>query len=413
MMKIDLRDYARLIVRSGANVQPGQKVRLTACVDQEELAAAVALECYEAGAKYVEVLWESEKMSRLHYLHADAETLGTVLPWEEARAKQMAEDLPVRIFIDSEDPDALSGLSPELLAKVGAMRSSVLKKYRDEIDGKHQWVIAAAASPAWAKKVFPDEPDDRAVQKLWELIFSCTRMDAPEGPVKAWADHVAKIKARVAYLNEQHFVKLHLKSANGTDFTVGMIPGAKWQGAGDVNPLNGAFYLPNLPTEEIFISPMRGVCEGRLVATKPLSYSGQLIENFSVDYRNGRVADCHAERGEEALRKMFAMDEGASMLGEVALVPKESPINRSGVLFYNTLFDENAVCHVAAGIGFAEVLDDYLNMSKEEQTAHGINDSMIHVDFMVGAEDTEIIGYRVDGSSEKIFENGTFAGALK
>ena len=140
-MKIDLRDYARLIVRSGANVQPGQKVRLTACVDQEELAAAVALECYEAGAKYVEVLWESEKMSRLHYLHADAETLGTVLPWEEARAKQMAEDLPVRIFIDSEDPDALSGLSPELLAKVGAMRSSVLKKYRDEIDGKHQWVI--------------------------------------------------------------------------------------------------------------------------------------------------------------------------------------------------------------------------------------------------------------------------------
>ena len=184
-------------------------------------------------------------------------------------------------------------------------------------------------------------------------------------------------------------------------------------GAGDVNPLNGAFYLPNLPTEEIFISPMRGVCEGRLVATKPLSYSGQLIENFSVDYRNGRVADCHAERGEEALRKMFAMDEGASMLVEVALVPKGSPINRSGVLFYNTLFDENAVCHVAAGIGFAEVLDDYLNMSKEEQTAHGINDSMIHVDFMVGAEDTEIIGYRVDGSSEKIFENGTFAGALK
>jgi aminopeptidase len=214
---------------------------------------------------------------------------------------------------------------------------------------------------------------------------------------------------KAQWLNEQKFVRLEYHSSNGTDFTVGLIPEAKWSGAGDVNHNNGAYYVPNMPTEEVFTSPMKGVCEGTLVATKPLSWSGQLIEDFSVTYQNGRVVSCQAKKGEEILTKMFAMDEGAAMLGEVALVPKESPVNRSGLLFYNTLFDENACCHVAAGHGFSEVLEGFIDMTAEEIQAKGVNDSLIHVDFMVGSDDLSITGYQADGTAVPVFRNGTWA----
>ncbi len=214
---------------------------------------------------------------------------------------------------------------------------------------------------------------------------------------------------KASWLNEQAFHKLHYTSKNGTDFTVELIPGAKWSGAGDINHMNNTFYVPNMPTEEVFTSPMRGKCEGRLVSTKPLSWSGQIINNFTVDFKDGKVVDCHAEQGEEVLKKMFAMDDGAAMLGEVALVPKKSPINQSGLMFFNTLFDENACCHVAAGAGFPEVLDGFLEMSNEEILEKGVNDSLIHVDFMVGSDDLHIVGIREDGSETDIFVNGTWA----
>ena len=285
----------------------------------------------------------------------------------------------------------------------------MLKKYRDAIDGRHQWLIVAAASPAWAKKVFPDLPEDEAVERLWQAIFACTYMNREEDPVAIWQQHTVEMTARAEWLNRQQFRRLEYKSANGTDFSVELIPGAKWGGAGDTNHENGAFYVPNMPTEEVFTSPMRGKCSGRLVATKPLSWSGQLIEDFIVGFTDGQVSGCTARTGEEILRKMFAMDEGASMLGELALVSKKSPINRCGFLFYNTLFDENACCHVAVGEGFGEVLEGFTEMTKEERTARGINDSLIHVDFMVGSEDLSIIGYREDGSSVAIFRDGTWA----
>lgn len=404
-----LQRYARLIVRTGANVQPGQKVELTVQVDQAELARLVTEECYRAGARRVELKWQCDATDRLHYLHASTEELGTVLPWEDARAAQQAEDLPVRIFIESEDPDALSGLDPAKLSEVRQMRQKVLKKYRDAIDGRHQWVIAAAASAGWAKKVFPDAEPEQAVELLWEAIFRCVYLDTERDAVEVWAEHNALMQEKAKWLNEQNFVRLHYSSANGTDFTVGLIPGAKWEAAADVNHENQAHYVPNMPTEEVFTSPMRGVCEGTLVATKALSWSGQVIEGFTVTYQDGKFASCTAKRGEELLRQMFRMDEGAAMLGEVALVPKESPINRSGLMFYNTLFDENACCHVAAGHGFPEVLEGFLDMSKEEIRERGINDSIIHVDYMVGSEDLSVTGYRADGSSAPIFVNGTWA----
>ena len=345
-----LREYAKLIVKIGANVQKGQRVRLQAGVDQIPLVKMVTEECYKAGASYVEMFWECGEINKLHYQYAAADVLGEVPVWEEERAKQMTVDLPVRIFIDSSDPDELAGISPDLISTVSQMRQKVMKKYRDQIDGKHQWLIVAAASGKWAKKVFPD--DTEAVSYTHLTLRRC---------------------------------------------------------AGDINHLNRAFFVPNMPTEEVFTSPMKGKCEGRLVSTKPLSRSGQVIDHFTVDFKDGRVVDCHAEQGEEVLKKMFAMDEGASMLGEVALVPKESPINQSGLMFYNTLFDENACCHVAAGRGFSEVIEGFMDMTDEEIYAKGINDSMIHMDFMVGSDDLHIVGIREDGSEVDIFLDGTWA----
>ena len=299
-----LREYAKLIVKIGANVQKGQRVRLQAEVDQIPLVKMVTEECYKAGASYVELFWSCGEVNKLHYQYATADVLGEVAVWEEERAKQMTETLPVRIFIDSSDPDELSGISPDLISTVNQMRQKVLKKYRDQIDGKHQWLIVAAASKKWAKKVFPNEPEDVAVDKLWDAIFDCVYLKDGEDAEKIWQAHNERMTKKANWLNEQNFKSLHYTSSNGTDFTVELIPGAKWGSAGDVNHINQTFFVPNMPTEEVFTSPMKGKCEGRLVSTKPLSRSGQVINHFTVDFKDGRVVECHAEEGEEVLKKM-------------------------------------------------------------------------------------------------------------
>ena len=243
------------------------------------------------------------------------------------------------------------------------------------------------------------------MDKLWELIFKCSRVT--EDPIQAWKEHNNNLKEKTDFLNSKKFKTLKYKSKI-TDLTVEMPEGHIWE-SGSEKDVNGIEFNPNMPTEEVFTSPMKGKCEGRLVSTKPLSRSGQVINHFTVDFKDGRVVECHAEEGEEVLKKMFAMDEGASMLGEVALVPKESPINQSGLMFYNTLFDENACCHVAAGRGFSEVIEGFMDMTEEEIHERGINDSMIHMDFMVGSDDLRIVGIREDGSKTDIFVNGTWA----
>ena len=404
-----LQSYARLIVRSGANVQPGQTVSLSIAVDLVPFAELLTEECYKAGAKKVNVEWQCDGISRLHFLYADQEVLGAVLDWEEAKAKQMVADLPCRIFIASEDPDALAGISPEKLSFVGRSRARMLKPYRNAIDGRHQWVIAAYPSEKWAKKCFPNDTAADAVAKLWDAVLTTVRIDGENDPVAAWQAHTDFISKKAAWLNEQHFRHLRYRSTNGTDFTVELIPDARWEGAAATNSQNGASYIPNMPTEEIFTSPLAGSCEGTLVSTKPLSWNSQLIENFSIRFENGRAVSCEAERGKELLEKMIAMDECAAMLGEVALVPKESPVNRCGILFYETLFDENACCHVALGAGFKEVLPDGDELDAEAAKKRGINDSIIHVDFMVGSDDLAIDGVRADGSTTPIFRNGTWA----
>ena len=402
-----LQKYAELIVRTGANVQMGQVVQLTISVEQSAFAALIMEECYKAGAKKVNVDWTFDAQSRLNYLYADTETLSAVLPWEEAKMKQMVEDLPCRIYIASEDPDAMNGIDPQKLSAVMQSRGKVMKPYRNAIDGRHQWVIAAYPSEKWAKKCFPDAED--AIDRLWDAILKTVRVQADGDPGEAWKKHTDFIQQKAAWLNAQGFASLRYHSANGTDFTVELIPGARWEGAGAVNANNGAFYIPNMPTEEIFTSPIAGKCEGTLVAVKPLSWNSQLIEDFSITFENGRAVSCKAAKGQELLERMIHMDEGAAMLGEVALVPKESPVNQCGFLFYETLFDENACCHCALGMGFKEVLPDGDNLTVEQAQEQGINDSIIHVDFMVGADDLSIDGIRADGSVEAVFRNGTWA----
>ncbi len=404
-----LEKYASLIVRTGANVQKGQVVQLTVSVEQHDFAALVIKECYEAGAKKVNVEWQCDQQSRLNLLYADEDTLGTVLPWEEEKLKQMTRDLPCRIFIASDDPDALSGVDPHKITAVGRRRSAIIKPYRNQIEGRHQWVIAAYPSVKWAKKCFPDMDDQAAVDKLWEAILKTVRVSEDGDPVEAWTKHTELIESKAAWLNAQGFSNLRYHSKNGTDFSVSLIPEAKWEGAGAVNSQNGVFYIPNMPTEEIFTSPLAGKCEGTLVSVKPLSWNSQLIEDFSITFKDGKAVSCRAGRGQELLEKMLHMDDNACMLGEVALVPKESPVNQCGFLFYETLFDENACCHVALGMGFKEVLPGGDDMSMEEAQKHGINDSIIHVDFMVGADDLDIDGLRPDGSCVPVFRNGTWA----
>ena len=404
-----LKKYAELIVKTGANVRPGQIVQLTAAVEQHAFAALVIEACYRAGAKRVNVNWESDAKTRLDFLYASQEELARVLPWEEEKARQMTEDLPCRIFLESEDPDAMAEIDPEKLSAVTRSRRSVLKPYRDEIEGRHQWMVAAVPGEKWAKKVFPDLESEAAVSALWDAVLKTVRVTEENDPVEEWKAHTIFIEAKAAWLNAQGFTGLHYESANGTDFSVGLIPGAKWEGAGAVNTANGAFYIPNMPTEEIFTTPMAGACEGTLVATKPLSWNSRLIEDFSITFQNGHAVSCTARRGQDLLERMLKMDDGSAMLGEVALVPKESPVNRCGLLFYETLFDENACCHCALGMGFKEVLPDGEGLSMEQAQARGINNSLIHVDFMIGSEDLAIDGIRADGSREPIFRNGTWA----
>ena len=402
-----LQKYARLIVRTGANVQSGQVVNLTVSVELHDFAAMVMEECYRAGARKVNIDWRCDDQTRLNYQYADETVLSEVLPWEEEKMKQMVTDLPCRIFIASDDPDALKDIDPRKLSAVSRSRGAVMKPYRSAIDGKHQWVIVAYPSEKWARKCFPEA--ENAVELLWDAILRTVRVTEDNDPVADWKAHTDFIEAKAKWLNEQGFSSLRYRSGNGTDFSVELIPGARWEGAGAVNSRNGAFYIPNMPTEEIFTSPIAGKCEGTLVAVKPLSWNGQLIENFAITFENGRAVSCRAAKGQELLEQMIRMDEGASMLGEVALVPKESPVNQCGFLFYETLFDENACCHVALGAGFKEVLPGGDDLNTEQAKEQGINDSIIHVDFMVGAEDLSIDGIRPDGSSAAVFRNGTWA----
>ena len=400
-----LRDYARLIAQTGGHVVKGDEVWIEAELDQPEFIYMLVEECYKCGAKEVVVRWSYDQLARLHYKYMTLGNLSKIPSYSLARFKYFSKKLPTRIYIVSEDPDGLKGVNQAKMAKSAAKIYPKIKKYRDAADGKYKWCIAGVPGKAWAKKVFPDLPEEEAMEKLWEAILKTSRVDGND-PVENWNKHNAFLVEKRKQLKELDLRKLYYKASNGTDFEVDLIPGISW-GAGIEDAPNKGSFNPNIPSEEVFTTPMAGHCEGTLVASKPLSYNGELIEDFSVTFKNGKVSEVHAKKNQKLLEQMVSMDEGASMLGEVALVPYTSPINQSGLLFFNTLYDENAACHVALGMGFKELLD--INLSTEEAKAKGINDSMIHVDFMVGTKDLDIVGVDAKGQKHQIFKDGEWA----
>ena len=406
MKKSVLRKYADLIVRKGINVQKGQEVLLYAELDQPEFVAMVVEACYKAKAKKVTVEWDYQPLQKLHIRHQSVKTMGTVTDIQKAKQQHQCDVLPCRLYLTSEDPDGLKGVNMGKVAKARQMSYPILKSYIDAREGQQQWCIAAVPGKAWAKKVFPGLRPAAAVEKLWEAILAASRVT--DDPIQAWDDHNKDLKERCAYLNSLGIESLHYTAANGTDLTVGMIPEGIFGGGADTSR-QGITFNPNIPSEECFTSPMKGKAEGIVYSSMPLSYQGQLIDNFSIRFENGKAVEAKAEKGEELLNTMLSMDEGAAYLGECALVPQKSPICESGILFYNTLFDENACCHLALGMGFANCVKDYGNYTLDECREMGVNDSMIHVDFMIGSEDLSIDAICNDGKTVPVFKNGNWA----
>ena len=406
MKKSVLRAYARLIAESGVNVQKGQEVFITAGLDQPEFVAMVVEECYRRKAKKVVVDWNYQPLTRLHVRHQSLTTMSTLDNYEEARWQHYVDTIPCRIYLESDDPDGLRGVNQEKMAKAQQKKYPIIKGYRDQIENKYQWCIAAVPGVKWAKKLFPELRASQAVEKLWEAILHTSRVN--DDPVAAWDAHNKDLKSRCDYLNGLGIRELQYRASNGTDLRVGMIPEAQFCGGGETS-LQGIFFNPNIPTEECFISPKRGVAEGIVYSSKPLSYQGQLIDRFWIRFREGKAAEWGAEENEALLTKLITMDEGSAYLGECALVPFNSPINETGILFYNTLFDENACCHLALGMGFADTIRDFEHKTLDECRALGVNDSMIHEDFMIGTADLAIDALCEDGRTVPLFRNGTWA----
>ena len=406
MKKSEMRKYARLIAEVGAHVQKGQEVRVRAMTEIDDFAVMVAEECYKLGAKSVSIEWQNQEAAKLAYKRESLKTLSTVQEWKKVRYEYWKDNLPVIIHLVSDDPDAFKGVNQEKVAKANAAVTTVFKPYRLAMDNKYQWVIAGVPGKKWAKKVFPNERASVAVEKLWNAILYTSRVT--DNPVQAWNEHNADLLKRSEYLNSLGLRQLKYRSKKGTDLTVGLIEDGIFMGGGETT-LGGVYYNPNIPTEEVFTSPEAGVADGIVYASKPLSYQGEIIDNFSVTFKGGKVVEVHAEKNEELLKKLVAMDENSCRLGECALVPFDSPINNSGILFYNTLYDENCCCHLALGRGFTNCIKDFEKYSTDECHAKGINDSIIHVDFMIGTADLDIDGVTADGKTVAIFRNGNWA----
>jgi aminopeptidase len=367
----------------------------------------VVEECYKCGADSVKVEWSHMPISKLGYDYRSEESLSEVTEIEKAQWQRRVDKLICNLWLDSEDPDGLSGTDSEKIANANMKRFPIIKPYRDKLENRYQWCIAAVPGKAWAKKIFPELSETDAVEKLWDAILYCSRVD--DNPVLAWKKHNENLAKRCKFLNDYKFDRLEYKSSNGTDFTVGLNSIGIFLGGGEYTLGSNIYYNPNIPSEEVFTTPMRGVAEGKVVATKPLSYQGKLIENFWIRFEKGKAVEVYAEKNMDLLQKMISMDEGASYIGECALIAEDSPINNTGILFYNTLFDENASCHLALGFGFNNCVEDYEKYQIEEFEKLGVNNSMIHVDFMIGSPDMSIVGVTKDGKRIQIFKNGNWA----
>lgn len=408
MKKSLLKAYAELIVVSGINLKKNQDVVLSAGVENENFAAMVVESCYKHGARRVIINWASDKIDRVTYKKGKTKNLSIVFPFEEAKAQYEVDNLPARIWLDDADPDGLTGIDVQKMQEIRKARMKVLYPYRLKVENKSQWCIAGVPGKAWAKKVFPNLSTKKAIEALWEKILLTSRALDGNG-IQNWVEHDEDFKHRFEHLNSLNLRSLHYTAkSNGTDLTVGLIPNMHWLGGGEAT-LDGTYFQPNIPSEEIFTTPMKGKAEGIVYSAKPLSYNGTLIEDFWVKFHDGKAVEVGAKKGEEALRSILTVDENSAYLGECAIVPYDSPINNTGILFYNTLFDENAACHLALGMGFENLYPNFEKYTHEELVNLGINSSRSHVDFMVGVKDLCIVGTDDKGKQIEIFHNGAWA----
>ncbi len=405
-----LAKYAEFAVRIGANPQPEQTLIIRAPIEAAHFARLCATAAYAYGVKEVVVHYNDEKLSRIKMQYTDVEVLEDVKPWTvQSLLNYIESDGSACILsIVSRDPEIYKGLDSEKIDRANIASSKAIAPYREYIlKDKIQWSIVAVPSPAWARKVFPNVSDDEAMQNLWQAIFDVCRVNEDD-IVGAWKEHSEKLKNYKNILNEHDFASVHLKSSNGTNLTIGLAEDALWDGGSSFTHKNYEF-MPNIPTEEIFTAPHKDKVNGIVYGTKPYVYNGNLIVDFCVTFKDGVVIDYDAKEGKELLGQLLDTDEGARRIGEIALVPSTSPINKSNILFYNTLFDENAACHIAFGEGYPGTVLGGNDMNDEQLLAKGVNKSLIHEDVMVGADDMTITGIKKDGETVLLFENGVWA----
>ena len=399
--------YAHLTVRSGLNLQKGQQLLITAPLDAVPLVRRITEHAYKAGASLVTTLYGDDVTALSRFQHAPDEAFDTAPGWLFNGMAEAFRGGAARLAIAGEDPALLAGQDPKRLSRANKARSLAYRPALELITGfAINWCVIAAATPAWAKSVFPGVPEKDAVDRLWRAIFACTRADVAD-PVGAWETHSADLARRTAYLNGKRYAALKY-SGPGTDLMLGLADDHVWKG-GAGRARNGVVCNANIPTEEVFTCPHKDRVDGTVRSSKPLSYQGSLIDGIKVRFEKGRIVEMTAEKGEDAFRSLISTDEGAARLGEVALVPHSSPISKSGIIFNNTLFDENAASHIAVGQSYAENIRNGGERSADEKAALGANTSLVHVDWMIGHGDLDIDGITADGKAEPLMRKGEWA----
>mgnify|MGYP000857854050 FL=1 len=403
-----LKKYAALVIRVGVNLQKNQPLVIHAPITCADFVHVLASEAYDAGAYDVAVNWNDEMLSHIHFQKADAERLQDFPEWKKLFYDDHAEQGAAFISIAASDPDLYSDVDPKRLTAASKAAGKALMDYRTRLmSNKNTWCVVSVPTSAWAHKVFPECSETEAMERLWAQILSAVRVSEEEDPIAAWKKHINRLQKITEFLNTHAFAELHYQNELGTDLRIELPPGHIWMGGAE-RSADGTLFAANLPTEEVYTLPKRDSVNGTVVASKPLHYNGNLISGFTLRFHEGKVVEYKAERGEEHLKELLATDAGASFLGEVALVPHDSPISQSGILFYNTLFDENASCHLAFGKAYPTCIENGENMTEEELCHHGVNHSLVHEDFMIGTADLSVIGRTYSGEAISIMEKGTF-----
>ncbi len=403
-----MNEYAKLTIEVGINLQENQPLVITAPVEGADFVRLLAKNAYEKGASEVYINWNDDVLTKLKYENAPMEVFENFPKWRCEAMVDFAERGAGFISIHADDPELLKEIDPKKIAVANKSASIVMKPFRKyTMNDINSWCVISIPTKGWAQRVFKDLTPDEAVEKLWDAILKATRMDL-EDPVKAWKDHINVLGEKVNYLNEKRFKTLHYTSSNGTDLNIELPKDHKWSGGTGTNA-KGTYFVANMPTEEVYTLPHKKGVNGIVYSTKPLNYGGNLIDDFWVKFQDGKVVDFYAKKGQEILKDLLDIDEGAKYLGEVALVPYSSPISKADIVFYNTLFDENASCHLAFGKAYPTSLIGGEDMTEEELDKSGVNNSLTHEDFMVGSKDLSIVGTTHNGEVIQIFKDGEWA----